>query len=121
MARRIKLKPHLDVDELAKRYRESADGITRSHWQILWLLAEGKSSRAISEMTGYSMVWIQALARRYNAAGPAAMGDQRHHNPGSGQALTAEQTAQLHQAVLQAEAAGQPLNGVQVAQRMSSE
>ncbi len=72
-------------------------------------------------MTGYSLVWIQALARRYDAAGPAARGDQRHSNPGSDQLLDTEQTAQLHQAVLQAEAAGQPLNGVQVAQRMSSE
>jgi DNA-binding CsgD family transcriptional regulator len=39
-------------------------GLTRSHYQILWLISEGKTTRQVMELTGYSRGWIQQLARR---------------------------------------------------------
>ena len=55
----------------------------RSHYQIVWLISEGKSTAEVIEATGYSRGWIQQLARRYNADGPGALGDRRHRNPGA--------------------------------------
>lgn len=73
MARRIQLQPHLPVGELERRYRAAKEPHERSWWQILWLLAQGRTATEVSGVTGYSAYWIGQLARRYNAAGPAGM------------------------------------------------
>ena len=83
MPKTIKLEPHLGSKELENRYRKAKDPVERSHYQILWLLSEGKTTTRVMEATGYSRGWIQQLARRYNALGPEALGDRRHHNPGA--------------------------------------
>jgi transposase len=83
MPKTIKLEPHLESEELENRYREARDPVARSHHQIIWLISEGKSTTEVMEVTGYSRGWIQQLARRYNADGPEALGDRRHHNPGA--------------------------------------
>jgi len=83
MPKTIKLEPHLDSKELENRYRKAHDPVQRSHYQILWLISEGKSTTQVMEVTGYSRGWIQQLARRYNADGPQALGDRRHQNPGA--------------------------------------
>jgi transposase len=83
MPKKIKLEPHLSTGQLESRYRGAKDPIERSHYQILWLISEGKTTSEVMEVTGYSRNWIQQLSRRYNAEGPQALGDQRHHNPGA--------------------------------------
>ena len=82
MAKTTKLQPHLTSDELARRYRAAQDPVERSHYQIIWLLSTSKTTAEVMAATGYSRGWVQALAQRYNRGGPAALGDQRHHNPG---------------------------------------
>lgn len=99
MARRLKLEPHLDIDELELRYRQAQDGITRSHWQILWRLARGQRSEAVAERTGYSQHWLGKVGGRYHAEGEAGVGDRRHHNPGRHLSLTDQQQAELAQAL----------------------
>ena len=42
MPKRIRVERHLSTEELEKRYREASDGVRRSHYQIVWLLSEGK-------------------------------------------------------------------------------
>ena len=83
MPKTIKLEPHLGSKELENRYRKARDPVLRSHYQIVWLISEGKTTRQVMEVTGYSRGWIQKLARRYNRYGPEALGDRRHHNPGA--------------------------------------
>ena len=83
MPKTIKIVAHLDAAELGDRYRKAHDPVERSHYQILWLIAQGKSTTQVMEATGYSRGWIQQLARRYNASGPEALGDRRHRNPGA--------------------------------------
>jgi transposase len=83
MPKTLKLEPHLDPEELEKRYRKARDPVKRSHYQIVWLISEGRSTRQVMEATGYSRGWIQQLARRYNAEGPESLGDRRHRNPGA--------------------------------------
>src|SRR5215207_6112033 len=82
MPKKIKLESHLSTAELESRYRESRDPIERSHYQIVWLISQGKTTAEVMEATGYSRNWIQQLSRRYNEKGPEALGDQRHENPG---------------------------------------
>src|SRR5215211_608320 len=83
MPKTIKLELHLHFEELENRYRKAYDPVLRSHYQILWLISEGKTTSQVMESTGYSRGWIQQIARRYNASGPEALGDRRHQNPGA--------------------------------------
>ena len=101
MPKTIKLEPHLRSVELENRYRKAHDPVLRSHYQILWLISEGKTTTQVMEVTGYSRGWIQQLARRYNTDGPQALGDRRHRNPGARDRalLTAEQQEELARAL----------------------
>ncbi len=83
MPKKIKLEAHLRSEVLENRYRKAKDPVLRSHYQIVWLISLGKSTREVMELTGYSRGWIQQLARRYNSDGPEVLGDGRHRNPGA--------------------------------------
>src|SRR5262245_8724219 len=95
MPRRIVIAPHLPVADLEQRYRRAADPVASRHWQIVWLLAQGWTGQQVAASTGYSTRWIGQLAQRYNAAGPAGLGDHRHQNPGAARVLSAAQEAAL--------------------------
>jgi transposase len=101
MPKTIKLEPHLNSKELENRYRKAQDPVLRTHYQILWLISEGKTTTQVMEVTGYSRGWIQQLARRYSRYGPEALGDRRHQNPGARDRalLTAEQQEELREAL----------------------
>ncbi len=120
MARRLKLYPHLTSEELENRYRSAKDAVERSQWQILWLLSLDKLSAEVGQVTGYCVDWIRKIVRRYNARGPDAVGDQRHHNPGQKRLLNADQEAELAQELEKAAAQGQAWNSVEVAAWMST-
>jgi len=83
MPKTTRLEPHLHSEDLENRYRKAHDPVLRSHYQILWLISEGKSTSQLMEHTGYSRGWIQQIARRYNASSPEALGDRRHQDPGA--------------------------------------
>jgi transposase len=101
MPKTIKLEPHLSSEELENHYREAKDPVLRSHYQILWLISLGKTTRQVMEVTGYSRGWIQQLARRYNRYGAEALGDRRHHNLGAKERalLSVEQQQELKEAL----------------------
>jgi transposase len=101
MPKTIKLEPYLNSKELENRYRKAHDPVLRSHYQILWLIGEGKTTTEVMEATGYSRGWIQQLARRYNASGPEALGERRHLNPGAKERalLSADQQEELREAL----------------------
>ncbi len=88
------LAPHLSVKELHRRYREAEDPVARSQWQMLWLLAQGTPTAQVATTTGYTVRWVQEVARRYRA-GPAAIGDRRHGNPGAAPLLDGAQQERL--------------------------
>ena len=92
------LAPHLSVAELEQRYRRAGEPVARSQWQMLWLLAGGMSTAEVARVTGYTVRWVQEIARRYRA-GPAAIGDRRHGNPGAAPLLDATQQAALRAAL----------------------
>jgi hypothetical protein len=78
MARRIHLQPHVSVDELERRYRTAKEPNERTWWQLLWLLAQGRTATELSAVTGYRAYWIGQIAKRYNEQGPAGMQNRRH-------------------------------------------
>jgi len=82
MPKTIKPQPHLTTQDLEQRYRAARDPVERSHYQIIWLLSTGKTTSEVLAATGYSRGWVQQVATRYTAGGPAALGGQRRHNPG---------------------------------------
>ncbi|MBD2110343.1 MULTISPECIES: helix-turn-helix domain-containing protein [Cyanophyceae] len=86
---------YLAVDELERRYRDAKGGIKRSHYQIIWFLAQGRSPADVPASTSYSRDRIYKLLRRYNEQGLSALGDQRRHNPGQAPLVNAVQQAQL--------------------------
>jgi transposase len=101
MPKTINLESHLTSEALENRYRKAHDPVLRSHYQILWLISEGKSTTQVMEVTGYSRGWIQQLARRYNEGGLEALGDRRHGNPGARDRalLSEEQQEELKEAL----------------------
>ena len=101
MPKTIKLEAHLNPQELENRYRKARDPVARSHYQIVWLISQGKTTSEVMELTGYSRGWIQQLARRYNARGPEALADKRHRNPGATDRalLDRDQQAELAEAL----------------------
>ena len=95
MQKRLAVKPHLSLEEVESHYRKAKDPVARSHWQIVWLLAQGKTTKQIVEYTGYGLSWIRTIAHRYNEGGPHGLGDRRHGNPGAQAILSAELQQQL--------------------------
>jgi transposase len=95
MPKRLLLTPHLPLDDLETRYRRAHDPVERSHYQIIWLLAQGHPTEHVARNTGYSANWIRAIAKRYNQEGPAGLGDRRHHNPGGKPLLSDQDRAAL--------------------------
>lgn len=119
MAQRMALAPHLSAEELHRRYRKAEDPVARSQWQILWLLATGRPTAEVATTTGYSVRWVQEVARRYRA-GPPAIGDRRHGNPGGAPLLAVGQQVQVREALGGPAPDGGLWTGRQVAAWMSA-
>ena len=100
MPRRLRLEPHLAVEELERRYRAAKEPHERSWWQIIWLVARGQTGKHIAESRGYSRYWIGQLVRRYNVEGPEGMRNRQYtHSHRAALLLSPEQLAELAEVV----------------------
>src|SRR5919112_4652874 len=79
---------HLSVEELEARYRVARDVTEARHFQAIWLLAQGRTVLEVSEILSFVPRWVEELAQRYNAFGPAALGDLRRRNGKAASLLT---------------------------------
>ena len=79
---------HLSVAELEERYLSCSDVTSSRHFQTIWLLAKGRGVGEVSDIVGFVPRWIDELVVRYNADGPAALGDLRRHNGAPARVLT---------------------------------
>jgi transposase len=86
---------HLSVTELEQRYRAARDATEARHTQAVWLLAQGRSVLDVAGVLAFAPRWVEELAARYNAHGPAALGDQRRRNGRAASVLTAAVLAAL--------------------------
>jgi transposase len=107
--------PPSTIEELERRYRQAKDPVERSHYQIIWLLAQGKPTEEVATVTGYSRTWIYELVRGYNQVGATMLGDLRHQNPGAAPKFTDVQQANLLQALRGTAPDGGLWNGRKVA------
>jgi transposase len=118
--KRLTIVEHESAGSLEKHYRQAKDGVEKTQWQVIWLLAKGEKSERVAEVTGYSQVWVRRLAQRYNAGGAAALGDKRHNNPGPKMRLSSWQQRELTKVLDEAAQKGEAWTGVQVAAWMSA-
>ena len=119
MPKKVQLEPHLSVEELYPHYRTSVKLVERSHYQIIWLLASGLTPLAVSQVRGYSRIWIYQLLRRYNQLGASALRDRRSSNRGQAPQLNDLQRAQLWQVLSGLAPDGGLWNGGKVADWLS--
>ena len=82
MPKRIEVKPYLRVEELRTCYLDAEDSIERTRWQAIWLIAQGRSSDEVAEVTGRKAQWVQRTVRRFNAEPQTGVADRRHENRG---------------------------------------
>jgi transposase len=119
MPKRITIQPHLSVEELQIRWRAAGSVTESHHYQIIWLLAQGKTTTEVMEMTGYSRSWIYELVSGYNHLGPDSLRDYRCQNQDHDPLLNDLQQAQLWQVLQQPPPDGGLWNGRKVADWMS--
>lgn len=99
MPKRLSIAPHSNISELEQLYKHARDGIESRQYQIIWLLAQGKKTEEVEEVTGYSRTWIYALVKRYNESGICGIGDRRSQNLGAKALIDDIHQAQLWQAL----------------------
>ena len=81
---------HLGLEELQAGYRHSTDATLARHYQVIWLLAQGRSCPEVARLTSLAPRWIERLLARYNAFGPSSLGDRRRGNGAAPTVLTPE-------------------------------
>ena len=79
---------HLPLRQLEACYRASQDATEARHFQAVWLLAQGRTVLETAEVLAFVPRWVEQLAARYNAYGPAALGDRRRRNGRTASLLT---------------------------------
>ena len=75
-----KVAEHLSLAELQAGYRTSGDARLARHYQVIWLLAQGRSCAEVAQLTSLARRWVERLLVRYNAFGPSSLGDRRRGN-----------------------------------------
>ena len=81
---------HLSVAELQAGYRGSKDATLARHYQVIWLLAQGRTVAETARLTGFVPRWVEELLVRYNQFGPSSLGDRRRGNGARPKVLTPE-------------------------------
>jgi len=62
---------HLSVAELEHRYKACEDVTSSRHFQTIYLLAKGHSTREVTEITSFGLRWVeQLLERRHRPRSP---------------------------------------------------
>jgi transposase len=115
MGKRLQIEPHLEIEELERRYRQTSNPIERTRYQIVWLLARGFLSEEVVSVTGYYRDRIRRIARRYNQEGPQGLIDRRSVHAGREPILSDIEQAHLEQALLGLAPDGGLWNGRKVA------
>ena len=95
---RLPILPHLPYEEVARRYHSCRQGLEKTHWQVLWLLARPDDPLTPAQAAaqgGLTPSWVRTLLKRYNAEGPQGLVDRRVRTNGGRATLTPEQQAEL--------------------------
>jgi transposase len=110
---------YLSTEKLHARYRGARHATEKTHWQVLWLISEGKTAEEVAEVTGYTTNWVRELVSRYNAGGPESVLDKRRGKSGRPALLSEEEGKELKQALSGAAPNGGLWSGPEVARWMT--
>ena len=88
---------HLGIDELQAGYRGSDDVVLARHYQVIWLLAQGRSCAEAARLTSFATRWVEQILERYNRFGPGSLGDRRRGNGATPSVLTPQVLARLEE------------------------
>jgi transposase len=77
MARTTHLHPHVPAAELSGRARHAPTVVEARRWQLLALIADGKTTRDAAALVGLQEDYAGRVVRRYNKDGPASLRDHR--------------------------------------------
>ncbi len=86
----VQVADHLGMAELQAGYCGSRDATLARHYQVVWLLAQGRTVAEAARVTGFGPRWVEELLVRYNAFGPPSLGDRRRGNGAKPTILTPE-------------------------------
>jgi transposase len=90
---------HLSLTDLQAGYRTSGDATLARHYQVIWLLAQGRSCAETAALTSFALRWVEQLLARYNTFGPSSLGDRRRGNGAKATLLTPEMLDKLRERV----------------------
>src|ERR671912_2876159 len=110
---------HLPVEELETRYRAARDATAARHYQAIWLLAQGRTILEVAEVLAFVPRRVTQPAVRYNARGPAALGDGRRRNGKAAGLLAPDLLAALAERVTAPPEDGGAWSGPKAALRMA--
>ena len=91
----VQVVDHLGVGELQAGWRANQDATLARHFQVIWLLAEGRSCAEVARLAGLKRHWVEELVERYNHFGPSSLGDRRCGSGARPTLLTPEVLAML--------------------------
>lgn len=86
----VQVADYLSVVDLQAGYRGSRDATLARHYQVIWLLAQGRTVAETAQLTGFVPRWVEELLVRYNRFGPSSLGDRRRGNGARATILTPE-------------------------------
>lgn len=101
MAGKTHLTPHVPPAELSRRARHAPTPVEARRWQLLALIADGKTTKDAAALVGLQEDYAGRVIRRYNRDGPASLRDHRLElvAPQRPPLLTPEQQQELAAAV----------------------
>ena len=70
---------HLSLAELQAGYRTNSDAVLARHYQVIWLLAQGRTVAETAQLTGF----VPRLGSRSVWGAPPSSGHRRLGGPGS--------------------------------------
>lgn len=112
---------HLGVEDLQAGYRGSDDATLARHYQVIWLLAQGRTCAEVAGLTSFALRWVEQLLERYNAFGPGSLGDRRRGNGAAPTVLTPALLAAVRERVRQPPDDGGVWTAKKVAMFMAAE
>lgn len=90
---------HLSVAELQAGFRDSKAATLARHYQVIWLLAQGRTCPEVAGLTSFARRWVEQLLARYNVFGPSSLGDRRRGNGAAPTVLTPAMLAAVRERV----------------------
>ena len=68
---------HLALEELQAGYRRSEDATLARHYQVIWLLAQGRTCPEVAGLTSFALRWVEQLLVRYKETCARVVLDER--------------------------------------------